>query len=107
MVTAGMNPSKRYSELRTKWEWKQIRNCPGRFVLVSPARDLAPVKLAGGEARAVEFNVGAARDPVVVVRLDEGGLISYRRPDGTYVHTLNTEEGFSRKLQQLGIPDPS
>ena len=32
-----------------------------------------------------------------------GGLISFRKDDGRYVHTLNTEEGFARKCRELGI----
>ena len=50
-----------------------------------------------------EFQVKTAQDPVVVTVLEAGGLISYRKPDGGYLHTLNTEEGFRRKLEQLGI----
>ena len=30
-------------------------------------------------------------------------MISYKRDDGSFLHTLNTEEGFERKLKQLGI----
>ncbi len=44
-----------------------------------------------------------ARDAVVVTPLEGGGLISYKREDGTYRHTLNTPEGFARKLADLGI----
>jgi hypothetical protein len=51
----------------------------------------------------VEHRVAGARDPVFVARFADGGLISYRRADGTYVHTLNTREGLERKLAQLGI----
>jgi hypothetical protein len=50
-----------------------------------------------------EHLVAAAKDPVIVASLEDGGLISYRKPDGTYVHTLNSREGFARKLRQLGI----
>ena len=50
--------------------------------------------------------VAAARDPVHVAALDGGGLISYARPDGSWAHTLNTPEGFARKLAQLGIVLP-
>jgi len=46
--------------------------------------------------------VRAARDPVLVVAFRGGGL-SYLREDGTLMHTLNTSEGFYRKLRQLGI----
>jgi hypothetical protein len=51
----------------------------------------------------VEHRVPGARDPVIVARFEDGGLISYLRADGTYVHTLNTCEGLERKLAQLGI----
>jgi hypothetical protein len=47
--------------------------------------------------------VAGSRDPVLVARFADGGLISYRRADGTYVHTLNTREGLERKLAQLGL----
>jgi hypothetical protein len=50
-----------------------------------------------------EHLVAAAKDPVIVAPLADGGLISYRKADGTYVHTLNSREGFERKLRQLGI----
>jgi hypothetical protein len=43
------------------------------------------------------------RDEVVVARRGEGGVISYVRTDGTILHTLNTADGFSRKVRQLGI----
>ena len=39
----------------------------------------------------------------VVATLEEGGLISYRKSDGRFLHTLNTTAGFRRKLEQLGI----
>jgi hypothetical protein len=50
-----------------------------------------------------EHLVAVAKDPVMVAPLSDGGLISYRKPDGAYIHTLNSREGFERKLQQLGI----
>jgi hypothetical protein len=34
---------------------------------------------------------------------EDGGLISYRKPDGSFNHTL---EGLDRKLRQLGIRMP-
>ena len=40
---------------------------------------------------------------VVVIRFADGGLISYRKADGSYIHTLNTCDGLHRKLAQLGI----
>ena len=92
-----------FDELMTQWNWKPIRNCPGRFLPVNIRPDLPPKALLGPEPELFEFDVEAARDTVVIAQLDEGGLISYKRADGTYLHTLNSAEGFSRKLLQLGI----
>jgi len=47
--------------------------------------------------------VPGAQDEGLVAWIAGGGILSYRRSDGTYVHTLNTSEGFARKLAQLGI----
>jgi hypothetical protein len=61
-----------------------------------------PAALVSPEIRITE-HLARAKDPVLVARLDDGGLISYRKPGGSYVHTLNTLNGFERKLQHLGI----
>ena len=92
-----------FHELLMRWNWKPMRDCPGRFLLSHPRRDLLPKALLGPDAELFEFEIETARDTVVVAKLDEGGLISYKRADGTYLHTLNSAEGFSRKLLQLGI----
>jgi hypothetical protein len=83
--------------------WTAIRGCPGRYGLADGAvRDRPESLVAHGTAH--EFMVPSARDAVVVTPFATGGgLISYRRGDGTYMHTLNTEDGFARKLKQLGI----
>jgi hypothetical protein len=83
--------------------WQPIRHCPGRFVL-APS-DETPAQLLGLAEAPLEYPLPVARDPVSVAAFPGGGLISYRHPDGRYVHTLNTAEGFARKLQQLGL-DP-
>ena len=59
--------------------------------------------LLGSNAIIQRFSSIMARDTVLVAQFDDGGIISYERGDGTFVHTLNTEEGFRRKLEQLGI----
>jgi hypothetical protein len=64
---------------------------------------MAPADIVSPEVPVTEHVVAAAKDRVVVAVFDDGGLISYRRPDGTFLHTLNSPEGFERKLQQLGI----
>lgn len=94
-----MNPK----ELHGRWQWRPIPNCPGRFVLVNEDRCLSFETLLGRHATVQEFTSHKAKDRVLVVPLEEGGLISYARRDGSLVHTLNTREGFARKLADLGI----
>jgi hypothetical protein len=86
--------------------WTPIRNCPGRFGLAEGAVYDSPASLVPS-VDLKEFRVRLAKDPVVVAAFAAGGgLISYRRSDGTFVHTLNTPQGFMRKLAQLGIASP-
>jgi hypothetical protein len=92
-----------FAALMSAWRWRPIANCPGRFVLMSGPTDMTPRDLVGAAAGFEEFRVATARDVVVVARFDDGGIISYRRANGAYLHTLNTGEGFERKLAQLGI----
>ena len=92
-----------FDELKSKWSWSPIRDCPGRFVWREDAPPVAPEELVGDEVPLREFCSAKAADTVVVGRFGDGGLISYRKPNGTYRHTLNTVEGFARKLAQLEI----
>jgi hypothetical protein len=92
-----------FDRLMSSRSWKPIRDCPGRFVLSPADPSVAPQELAGPDVQFREHRVAAARDIVIVGRFANGGLISYRRADGSFVHTLNTQEGFERKLQQLGL----
>jgi hypothetical protein len=92
-----------FDEVMAAHTWKAIRNCPGRFVLASGPSPLQPTDILGPGASCQTFRVDAARDLVVVARIDDGGLISYQRGDGHYLHTLNTPEGFARKLEALEI----
>lgn len=90
-------------DLMKEWIWKPIPGCPGRYILRDTSPDLSLEALLGPEPQAIEFRVEAAKDTVVVVSLGGGGIISYKRGNGSFLHTLNTEEGFERKLRQLGI----
>jgi hypothetical protein len=95
-----------FDTLSRVWAARPIANCPGRFVLSTVPSTTAPGDLVGPNFVARECNVAAARDTVLVTELPDCGLISYRRADGSYLHTLNTLAGFKRKLVQLGIePD--
>ena len=92
-----------FDDLASKLELRPIRNCPGRFVIRTPSAEISQRELLGPQVEIHTFTVAAARDTVLVSCLGEGGLISYRRADGTYLHTLNTAEGFERKLLDMGI----
>ncbi len=94
-----------FDEIMTRWAWKPIRHCPGRWILSMAEFCGEPSSMVGPGARVVVFEVEAAADPVVVVRLDRGGLICYKKGDGRYLHTLNSAEGFARKLSQLRVSD--
>src|SRR5262249_33011762 len=92
-----------FEEISKIRNWKPIRNCPGRYLLSEPNPSPDLEDLLGGPVEAREYRVEKARDAVVVVKLDHGGIISFKRADGSFLHTLNTPEGFERKLAQLGI----
>ena len=94
-----------FAELLNSLDWRPIRHCPGRYVLHGAKSELSVEELIGDGPEVSAYRVSAARDLVLVATLDAGGLISYRREDGSLLHTLNTPEGFRRKLRQLGI-DP-
>jgi hypothetical protein len=92
-----------FAEIFDRWAWRPIPNCPGRFILDAGPVATPPEGLVPGAKASSEHSSPSARDPVIVTPLDDGGLISYRKAHGTFLHTLNTREGFERKLQQLGI----
>lgn len=92
-----------FAELQSRWSWRPIPNCPGRFLFSAGPTRLAPAEIISPGVCVTEHIVAAAKDPVVIAVFVDGGLISYRKHDGTYLHTLNTREGFERKLQQLGL----
>jgi hypothetical protein len=92
-----------FATLFERWAWRPIPNCPGRFVLASGSDAIAPADMAPGADDGSEHVCAGAKDPVIVTPFEDGGLISYRKADGMFLHTLNTREGFERKLRQLGI----
>ena len=92
-----------FEQLASRWELRPIRNCPGRFIIHTAAPELTPRELLGTDIEIHTFNLSSARDTVLAARFEGGGLISYRHKDGKYLHTLNTDEAFARKLLDLGI----
>ena len=90
------------AQLLVEVPWKPIRGCPGRLVL-DGLSERSVEEMAGLASPASVRTSKMAPDPVVVVQLVDGGLISYFKPDGRYLHTLATPEAFERKLRQLGF----
>lgn len=94
-----------YASLLEAGEWRDLPGCPGRKVLRG-GDGVSPQDLVGQRATIHRFEVAGAEDPVLVARVEGGGLLSFAKPDGRFVHTLNTGEGLARKLAQLGIELP-
>ena len=92
-----------FAELMRSGDWQPIRNCPGRYILRGARNDLRLQELLADDVEVEEYHVNTAPDTVLVMQLEDGGIISYQREDGSFLHTLNTPEGFRRKLLQLGI----
>ena len=95
-----------FASLERQWTWQPIRHCPGRYRLRNAPPALSLAGLLGPDFEILEYRVAAAKDAVLVARFPGGGMISYKREDGTFLHTLNTTAGFARKLRQLGIEGP-
>ena len=98
-----MSATPGFDDLKSAWDWQPIEGCPGRFILQNADASLPVSALAGHDVYVDEQTVEGVKDKVLVVVLDGGGLISYARDDGSYLHTLNTPAGFDRKLRQLKI----
>jgi hypothetical protein len=96
-----------FEYLKSTWQWIDIPNCPGRFTLSRQKLSPSLLQLTGANCFVTEHRSKMAHDIIFVVKLVDGGLISYQKLDGTFIHTLNTPSGFSRKLDQLGISAPA
>jgi hypothetical protein len=82
--------------------WIPIHNCPGRFRMIGGRSEIPVENLAESENPVVEFLTEIVPDKVLTMEFtDGGGIISYVKEDGTFIHTLNTKEGFERKLEHL------
>ncbi len=92
-----------FEDLFLRWDWRPIPGCPGRYSLSPDLFSGEPERLLNETCAVREFQSGKAPDPVSVAAIDGGGLISYRKLDGRFIHTLNTPEGLKRRLCQLEI----
>ena len=88
-------------ELLRSGRWTPIPGCPGRWVLRRAEEALDQVV----SADSLMFVTTGATDPVHLLLFSTGGgLLSYSKRDGSFVHTLNTPAGLGRKWSQLGLP---
>jgi hypothetical protein len=94
-----------FNTLKNRYLWKEIYGCPGRYILKNDDKKTTVEELAGKNLTVNSFKTDKTIDEVLIVKFKCGGLISYKKPDNSYVHTLNTEEGFLKKLIKLKI-DP-
>jgi len=92
-----------FEQIKTVYHWRPIPNCPGRYKLIDGDPLLTLDELVNKQFIIHQFRSKRASDLILIVLLDQGGFISYQRKNGTFVHTLNTPEGFQRKLFQLEI----
>jgi hypothetical protein len=91
-----------FEELLARFNWRPMRGCPGRYLLAggpvaSPPGDLF------GDLGFREERSAQAPDRMFVAVVRSGGIISYARGNGTFVHTLADGAGFARKLVALGL----
>ena len=91
----------RFKEIRKRYDWRPIRGCPGRFVLEGGPSEITPEELTGKSLSADLTASSMGGDPVTVIAFEGGGVISYLKSDGRYIHTLCTKDGFRRKLRDL------
>ena len=91
------------AELLKRWKWQEMFRSPGRFALVERRPDLSVEELLGPGVPTEQVPTTGAGDTIVVARFEDGGLVSYHRADGSWVHTLNTRSNFQRKLWELGV----
>ena len=102
-------------KLRERWNWHEIRGCPGRFVVSKTGDTVSPEVLLdsiveGRDASKLVRRERIVRDPpqddvFVAIFLDSqppGGLITFCKRDGTFVHTFNEPSGLDRKLRAMG-----
>ena len=92
-----------FQTVKKMGDWMPIRDCPGRFVLRGASVTLSVGGLLGHDTPVYKYTSPKVPDVVWIARFDDGGTISYCRPDQTWLHTLCTPSGFSRRLEQLEI----
>ena len=101
------NQGPAFSELLNAYSWKEICNCPGRYLLTKEdhqrLRFVLPNAILNEQVSIEMFTSAICRDRVHIGKLPDGGLLSYEKSDGSFVHTLNNVSGLRRKMDHLNI----
>lgn len=96
-----------FAKLFQLYSWKEIAHCPGRYVLRKKDNErlkfITPKDLLNHQIPIDVFNSEMCHDQIQIGRFVDGGLLSYEKSDGTFVHTLNNPEGLKRKINHLRI----
>lgn len=90
-----------FDTVLARFPWREIRDCPGRFVMRPKRADLTPAHVVGAAVPIETFDADETPDRIALARFPGGGLLSFGKPDGTWIHALNTESGLSRRLARL------
>ena len=103
------------------YDWRMIPNCTGRYTCrnhdtvshLTPTQVLEGASIDCSSLKEYHFSLPGRNDEIRVIALDgdnNEGIISYvkesppdDKSDNRYVHTLNTQSGFRRKLEAIGI----
>jgi hypothetical protein len=96
-----------FVELLNAHSWKEIRHCPGRYILTKQdnqqLRTVTPHAFLDEQVPIESFTSEICRDRVLIGKLVDGALLSYEKSDGTFIHTLNNLSGLQRKMNHLNI----
>jgi hypothetical protein len=96
-----------FTKLFELYSWKEIKNCPGRYLLTKEdnqcLRLISPNEILNNKVSIQIFSSEICRDRIHIGKLLDGGLLSYEKSDGTFVHTLNNISGLNRKMNHLNI----
>lgn len=96
-----------FTKLFNLYSWIEIKNCPGRYLLTKAdnqrLRLIPPNEFLNNKITIQIFSSQICPDPIHIGKFSDGGLLSYEKSDGTFVHTLNNTSGLNRKINHLNI----
>jgi len=92
------------ADLLARFQWEKIPDTEGRFTLNQSKSPLTVEQLIDSDELEIQqYPSINPQEMIHVVKLEDGGLISYQRQDTSFIHTLNSENMFKRKQWELGI----